>query len=65
MDQGTLGSKFSSEALYFWRYSLYKIGFWNHPEMSHCGIFAIKHFFVMFQTLNLDRYLQKLVRYLW
>jgi hypothetical protein len=24
--------------------SLYKIGFWNHPEMSHCGIFAIKIF---------------------
>jgi hypothetical protein len=32
------------EALYFRRYSLYKIGFWNHPEMSHCGIFAIKKF---------------------
>jgi hypothetical protein len=32
------------EALYFQRYSLYKIGFWNHPEMSHCGIFTIKIF---------------------
>jgi hypothetical protein len=32
------------EALYFHRYSLYKIGFWNHPEMSHCGIFSIKNF---------------------
>jgi hypothetical protein len=32
------------EALYFQRYNLYKIGFWNHPELSHCGIFAIKNF---------------------
>ena len=29
---------------YTFRYILYKIGFWNHPEMSHCGIFAIKTF---------------------
>jgi hypothetical protein len=34
----------SPEALYFRRYNLYKIGFWNHPELSHCGIFAINIF---------------------
>jgi hypothetical protein len=28
----------------FRRYNLCKIGFWNHPELSHCGIFAIKFF---------------------
>jgi hypothetical protein len=28
----------------FRRYILYKIGFWNHPEMSHCRIFTIKKF---------------------
>jgi hypothetical protein len=33
------------EALYLRRYRMYKIGFWNHPEMSHCGIFAIIFFF--------------------
>jgi hypothetical protein len=22
----------------------YKIGFWNHPELSHCRIFSIKIF---------------------
>jgi CMP-2-keto-3-deoxyoctulosonic acid synthetase len=55
----------SPEALYFQRYSLYKIGFWNHPEMSHCGIFAIKTFSVTFQTLKSRGYLHKLVRYLW
>jgi hypothetical protein len=49
----------------FRRYSLYKIGFWNHPELSHCGIFAIKKKSVTFQTLNSEGYLQKLVRYLW
>jgi hypothetical protein len=53
------------EALYFRRYSLYKIGFWNHPEMSHWGIFTIKQFSVMFQTLNSGGHLHKLVRYLW
>jgi hypothetical protein len=31
------------EALCFRRYNLYNIGFWNHPEMSHCWIFAIKN----------------------
>jgi hypothetical protein len=39
-----LGSNSAPEALYFQRYSLYKIGFWNHPEMSHCRIFTIKTF---------------------
>jgi hypothetical protein len=28
------------EALYFRRYSLCKIGFRNHPKLSHRGIFA-------------------------
>jgi hypothetical protein len=23
---------------------MYNIGLWNHPEMRHCGIFAIKNF---------------------
>jgi hypothetical protein len=32
----------SPKALYFQRYSLYKIGLWNQPELSHCGIFSIK-----------------------
>jgi CMP-2-keto-3-deoxyoctulosonic acid synthetase len=53
------------EALYFGRYNLYKIGFWNHPEMSHCGIFAIKKISVKFQTLNYRGHLHKLVMYLW
>jgi hypothetical protein len=30
------------KALYFRRYNL--IGFWNHPELSHCIIFDIKNF---------------------
>jgi hypothetical protein len=53
-----VGFKISApEALYFQRYNLYKIGFWNHPELSHCGIFAIKFFYVMFQTLKFGGYL--------
>ena len=31
----------SPEALYFQRYNLCKIGFWNNPELSKCKIFAI------------------------
>jgi hypothetical protein len=30
------------EVLYFRTYSLFKIGFWNHPELIHHGIFVIK-----------------------
>jgi hypothetical protein len=32
------------EVLYFRRYNLYKIAFWDHPEMSLCKIFSIKTF---------------------
>jgi hypothetical protein len=33
--QGIWVQNSSLEALYFQRYSLYKIGFWNHPELIH------------------------------
>jgi hypothetical protein len=45
------GFKISSpEALYARRYSLCKIGFWNHPEFSHLKILAINVFMYNFRT---------------
>jgi hypothetical protein len=64
MDQGTLGSNFISRGLILSRYNLCKIGFWNHPELSHRGIFAINFFSVMFQTLKSIGYSHKLLKYL-